>query len=116
MADWQRLRARYAQLTWRQRLANLASTLRRAGSAAADPRTAASARDLLREGAWIIEWSQSDTPIDVLAQLAPIQLELVLLHAAWDQAPGPVRPLLTFRTSAMSERLLELSQAGGEDE
>jgi len=49
----------------------------------------ASVPDLLREGAWIIEWSQADAPIDVLAQLVPMQLELGLLRSAWDQALRP---------------------------
>jgi hypothetical protein len=70
--DWKRLQARYAQLSWQQRLGNLASTLARAATAASNPRTMASVPDMLREGMWVIEWSRADTPIETLIELAPM--------------------------------------------
>jgi hypothetical protein len=108
MMDWKRLEARYAKLEWRQRLGNLASTLARAATAANNPRTTASVPDLLREGMWVIEWGQADTPLDVLVELVPLQKELGLLKRAWDQDSQAVRPLLAFRSRVMSDQVLKL--------
>lgn len=110
--DWERLRLRYSQLAWQQRLGNLASTLSRAATAASNPRTADSVPDLLREGMWVIEWSKDDTPLEALAELAPMQRELGLLRRAWEQNRDVARPLLTFRTRAMSDRVLTLAGLG----
>jgi hypothetical protein len=110
--DWERLRLRYSQLAWQQRLGNLASTLSRAATAASNPRTADSVPDLLREGMWVIEWSKDDTPIKTLTELAPMQRELGLLRRAWEQNSEVVRPLLTFRARAMSDRVLVLAGLG----
>jgi len=107
--DWKRLQVRYAQLPWQQRLGNLASTLSRAATAANNPRTAASVPDLLREGMWVVEWSQADTPLEALTELAPMQRELGLLRRAWEQDSQIARPLLTFRARAMADRMLELA-------
>ena len=109
MVDWRRLSDRYGRLTWQQRLGNLASTLARAASAANSPRTMSSVPDLLREGMWVIEWSQRDTPLTALTELAGIQRELGLLGHAWEQDSQAVRPLLIFRARAMSDRVLELA-------
>jgi len=108
MMDWKRLETRYARLEWQQRLGNLASTLARAATAASNPRTAASVPDLLREGMWVIEWGQADTPLDVLIELAPMQKELGLLKRAWEQNNQAVRPLLAFRSRVMSDQVLKL--------
>jgi len=110
--NWELLRVRYSQLSWQQRLSNLASTLARAATAAGNPRTAASVPDLLREGMWVIEWSKDDTPIETLAELAPMQRELGLLRRAWEQNSEVARPLLTFRARAMSDRVLVLTGLG----
>ena len=107
--DWKRLEARYAKMEWQQRLGNLASTLSRAATAASSPRTAASVSDLLREGMWVIEWSAADTPLDALAELAPMQHELGLWRRAWEQDSHAVRLVLAFRSRAMSSRVLELA-------
>lgn len=112
--DWERLRLRYSQLEWQQRLSNLASTLSRAATAAGNPRTAASVSDLLREGMCVIEWSKDDTPLDTLAELAPMQRELGLLRQAWEQNSDVARPLLAFRARAMSDRVLALAGLGQE--
>jgi len=109
VVNWRRLSIHYSQLTWQQRLGNLASTLARAATAASISDTAKSVSDLLREGMWIIEWSQADTPLDVLVELAPMQQELGLLRRAWVQDSQIVRSLLVLRTRAMSDHVLDLS-------
>lgn len=109
MADWERLRRRYSQLDWQQRLGNLASTINRAASAAANPRTAASVGEMLREGMWIIEWSRDDTPLEALTELAEVQRELGFLRTAWQQDQDAVRLLVAFRARALAGRTLELS-------
>jgi hypothetical protein len=108
--DWERLRVRYSQLPWQQRLSNLASTLARAATAASNPRTAASVPDLLREGMWVIKWSKDDAPLETLVELAPMQRELELLRRAWEQDNRVARPLMALRARAMSDRVLELSR------
>lgn len=109
MFDWRRLKARYDRLDWRQRLGNLASTLARSATVSANSQSVTLASDLLREGMWIIEWSAPDAPLDVLAELAPMQLELGLLRQAWARDPRAVQPILAFRARIMSDRVLELS-------
>ena len=108
MVEWRRLNLRYSRLDWQQRLGNLASTLARSATVSESGRTAASVPDLLREGMWIIEWS-ADAPTDVLAELAPMQLELDLLQRSWQQNAQAIQPVLAFRARAMSDRVLELS-------
>lgn len=110
--NWERLHLRYSQLSWQQRLGNLASTLARTATAASNPRTGASVSDLLREGMWVIEWSKDDTPIEALTELAPMQRELGLLQRAWEQNSEVARPLLAFRARAMSDQVLMLAGLG----
>jgi len=109
MVDWQRLKARYDRLSWQHRLGNLASTLARSATASTSSRSITSVPDLLREGMWIIEWSAPDAPLDVLADLAPMQLELGLLRSSWAGAAEAVQPLLAHRVRVMSNRVLEFS-------
>ena len=108
MVDWRRLSLRYSRLDWQQRLGNLASTLARSATVSESGRATASVPDLLREGMWIIEWC-TDAPTDVLAELAPMQLELGLLQHSWQQDAQAIQPVLAFRARAMSDRVLELS-------
>ena len=108
MVDWKRLSARYSRLSWQQRLGNLASTLARSATVSESGRATTSVPDLLREGMWIIDWS-TDAPLDILAELAPMQLELGLLQRSWLQDAPAIQPVLAFRTRAMSDRVLELS-------
>jgi len=96
-------------LGWQQRLGNLASTLARSATISESRQSTASVPDLLREGMWIIEWSAPDAPVDVAAELVPMQLELGLLSQAWARDPHAVRPILAFRARTMSDRVLELS-------
>lgn len=108
MVDWRRLSIRYSRLGWQQCLGNLASTLARSATVSESGRATASVADLLREGMWIIEWS-ADAPTDVLAELAPMQLELGLLQRSWQEDAQAIQPVLAFRTRDMADRVLELS-------
>jgi hypothetical protein len=109
MQNWTRLATRYGRMTWQQRLGNLASTLARSSAVSQSEGTSISVSDLLREGMWIIEWSATDTPPDMLAELASTQLELGLLRRAWDRDAQAVQPVVAYRTRALSDRVLELS-------
>ena len=51
----------------------------------------------------------TDAPMDVLAELAPMQLELGLLQHSGSRMPPAIQPVVAFRTRAMSDRVLELS-------
>ncbi|MCX7707324.1 MAG: hypothetical protein N2204_04885 [Anaerolineae bacterium] len=90
-------------------MGNLASTLARSATVSVNTQSATLTSDLLREGMWIIEWSAPDAPLEVLAELAPMQLELGLLRQAWTRDPQAVQPILAFRARTMSDRVLELS-------
>jgi hypothetical protein len=109
MVDWRRLKERYRRLTWEQRLGNLASTLARSATASSNPITAASVSDLLREGMFILEWTATDAPGDVLIDLALMQRELALLSDVWNKDRISVQPLLAFRARAISDRALQIS-------
>lgn len=109
MLDWKRLSACYGRMTYEQRMGNLASTLARSAAIANNKDSTVSVPDLLREGMWIIEWSAPDAPVDILAELAAMQLELGILQQAWMNDAQAVRPILAFRTRTMSDRVLELS-------
>jgi len=60
----------------------------------------------------VIELSRDDTPLEALAELAPMQRELGLLQQAWEQNSDVARPLLAFRARAMSDRALVLAGLG----
>jgi hypothetical protein len=114
MQNWTRLAARYGRMTWRQKLGNLASTLARSSTVSQQQVTSVSVPDLFREAMWIIERSAADTPLDTVAELAPMQLELGLLRRAWERDTLATQPLLAYRTRTMSDRLLEISGLLGE--
>jgi len=109
MPDWKRLSTRYGRMTYQQRMGNLASTLARSATVAQSNNSAVSVPDLLREGMWIIEWSATDAPPEALIELAPMQRELDLLRRAWARDAEALRPVVAFRTRALSDRVLDLS-------
>lgn len=109
MLDVRRLNERYRKLSWERRLGNLASTLARSATASGNPRTELSVPELLREGMWVLEWTASDAPIDVAAELALMQRELALLGLAWEKDRAAVQPLLASRVRAISDHALHLS-------
>jgi hypothetical protein len=109
MQNWTRLAARYGRMTWQQRLGNLASTLARSATVSQQHATSLLVPDLLREAMWIVEWSAADTPLSIMAELAPLQLELGLLRLAWERDALAIQSLLAYRTRNMSERVLEMS-------
>ncbi len=109
MQDWTGLAKRYGRMTWQQRLGNLASTLARTATASQHQAKSVSLPDLLREAMWIIEWSAADTPLDAMAELAPMQVELGLLRHAWERNASAMQAVLAYRTRAMSDRVLEMS-------
>jgi hypothetical protein len=109
MQNWSQLAARYGRMTWQQRLGNLASTLARSATVSQQQSTSVSVPDLLREAMWIIEWSAADTPLDTIAELVPMQLELGLLRRAWERDALAVRTVLAYRTRTMSDSVLEMS-------
>ncbi len=102
--DRARLRERYLRDEWPRQFGNLASTLARLGSHAEDARFDAMVADLLREGAWMIEWSAPHAPPEQVEDLALMQRELLLWQRIWPA--DAARPLLAFRAQAMASRLL----------
>lgn len=103
--DRNKLRTRYLQDEWPQQVGNLASTLARLSSRATDARFDPIVSDLLHEGTLLMEWCAPNVPLNIAADLAAMQRELVLWRRIW---PDDVsRPLLAFRTQEMADRLLE---------
>jgi hypothetical protein len=105
MMDRGKLWQRYLQDEWPRQVGNLASTLARLSSRAKDARYDKIVGDLLHEGTLLIEWCAPNVPLDIAADLATMQRELVLWRRIW---PNDVaRSLLVFRTRHMADHLLE---------
>jgi hypothetical protein len=103
--DRDKLRKRYLQDEWPRQVGNLASTLARLSSRANDARYDKIVGNLLHEGTLLMEWCAPNVPLDLAADLAMMQRELVLWRRIW---PADVaRSLLAFRTREMADRLLE---------
>ncbi|MBN1579906.1 MAG: hypothetical protein JXA89_04335 [Anaerolineae bacterium] len=100
-----RLRERYLQDEWPRQVGNLASTLTRLSSRTQDARFDHIVADLLREGAVLMEWSAPCVPLELAAEMAEMQRELVLWHRVWPS--DTVRSLLAFRARSMADSLLE---------
>jgi len=103
--DHAKFRERYLQDEWPRQVGNLASTLTRLGSRAEDARYDQIVVDLLHEGALLIEWSASNVPLELAADMATMQRELILWRQIWPD--DAARSLLAFRARDMAERLLE---------
>ena len=97
MVDWRRLSLRYSRLGWQQRLGNLASTLARSATVSESGRTTASVPVSSARRDVDHRMDAPDTPVDILAELAPMQLELGILQQAWMNDAQAVRPILAFR-------------------
>ena len=106
--DRERLRRRYLQDDWPRQVGNLASTLTRLSSRTNDSRYDSFVADLLHEGTLLMEWCAPNIPLELAADLAMMQRELVLWRRIWPNEGA--RSLLAFRTRQMADRLLE---AGG---
>jgi len=103
--DRERRRERYLQDDWSHQLGNLASTLARLSSRTNDARYDTFVADLLHEGTLLMEWCAPNVPLDIAADLAMMQRELVLWRQVWPA--DAARSLLSFRTRQMADRLLE---------
>ena len=106
--DREKLRTRYLQDKWPRQVGNLASTLTRLSSRTGDAKYDPFVASLLHEGALLMEWCAPNVPLDLAADLATMQRELVLWRQMWPN--DAARPLLAFRARQMADRLLE---AGG---
>jgi hypothetical protein len=107
LAQQQQLRERYQQLDRPQQLGNLASTLARVSSRAPFAQYDALIGDLLREAALFIEWSAPHVPVNLLADLAAMQRELLAWRRIW--LLDPARPLLGLYARNSSDRLLRVA-------
>ena len=103
--DRERHRERYLQDEWPRQLGNLASTLARLSSRTNDTRYDSFVADLLHEGTLLMEWCAPNIPLDVAADLAMMQRELILWRQVWPL--DAARSLLAFRARQMADHLLE---------
>ena len=102
MRDLARLRERFLRDSPERRLGNLASDLLRL-STWLRMRRDEGAGDLMREIAWMIEW----TGDHATEELVNIQRELCRWRRIWPS--DSVRSLLAFRARQMSNRVLGMS-------
>ena len=103
MRDLAQLRERFLRDTPERRLGNLASDLFRLSTWLRMRRDDGAVVDLIREIAWMMEWSGDHATED----LVNMQREL----CRWRRIGplGSVRPVLAFRASLMSEQVLGMS-------
>jgi hypothetical protein len=98
-----RLKERYLRDSPDRQLGNLASDLLRLSTWLQMRRDDRATVDLMREIAWMIEWSGHHAT----EELVNIQRELCRWRRLWPL--DPARSLLVFRAKQMSERILEMS-------
>lgn len=103
MKDLARLRERFLRETPERRLGNLASDLLRLSTWIRMGRDDGAIVDLIREIAWMMEWSGDHATED----LVNMQREL----CRWRRVRPleSVRPILALRASLMSEQILAMS-------
>ena len=105
MMDRDKLQKRFLRDEWPRQVGNLASTLTRLSSHAGDARFNQIVSDLLHEGTLLMEWCAPNVPLDIAADLAAMQRELVLWRRIWPN--DEARSLLALRAREMANRLLE---------
>lgn len=103
MRDLVRLRDRFTRDLPAVRMGNLASDLLRLGEWVRMRRADAAIVDLMREIAWMMEWSGECATVD----LAEMQREICRWRRVWPVEPA--RSILALRAQHMSTRVLELS-------
>jgi hypothetical protein len=97
------MRERYLRDKASVRLGNLASSLLRLSKWVQMKQRDESVVDLMREIAWLMEWSGDLA----LVELVDMQREICRWRRVWPLEP--VRPILAFRALHMSNRILNLS-------
>ena len=102
--DRDKLRERYLRDEWPRQVGNLSSTLARLSSRAGDARYDHIVANLLREGTLLMDWCAPNVPLELAADLATMQRELVLWCQIWPD--DAARALLAFRTHEMVNHLL----------
>jgi hypothetical protein len=103
MRDLARLRERYVRDSPAVRMGNLASDLLRLGDWVRMRRADAAIIDLMREIAWMMEWSGECATVE----LADMQREICRWRRAWPAESA--RSILALRAKQMSDRVLEMS-------
>ncbi len=103
MRDLKKMRERYVRDTGPVRLGNLASSLLRLSNWVRTGRSDEAVVDLMREIAWLMEWSGDLASLE----LANMQREICRWRGIWPVEQA--RSILAFRALQMSKRILELS-------
>jgi hypothetical protein len=101
MKDLKRMRARFIRDESSVRMGNLASDLLRLSKWIQARHTDEAIIDLMREIAWLMEWSGELAS----AELADMQREICRWRRAWPVEQD--RHILALRASQMSNRILE---------
>ncbi len=107
MRDLTRLRERFLRNAPDRQLGNLASDLLRLSAWLRMRRDDQAALDLIREIAWMIEWSGPHAT----EELVNVQRELCRWRRIWPS--DSVRSLFAFRAKEMSDRVLAISGLTG---
>lgn len=106
MRDLEKKRERYLRLPGPMRLGNLASSLQRLSQWVRSDRDDRTAVELMREAAWMIEWSGDLATAD----LAEMQRELCRWRRIWPCEAA--RSILALRARRMSEDVLDMAGLG----
>ena len=107
LMDLKAVYQRFEQLSWQQRLGNIASTLARISSQATAPESDQLVTSSLREVALLIEWSAPQVPPDFLLELAALQREALAWQRCWPLEEA--RSLLALHSRNQSDRLLQMA-------
>jgi hypothetical protein len=97
----------YKTLTWHQQLGNLASTLNTIASRATSQDYDQLTKQLLREGAVMIEHCATNVPAEFHLELAAMQRELLTWQR--DFPIDKARHILSLHTRNQSDRLLQMA-------
>jgi hypothetical protein len=103
MRDLRRLRERFVRDASAVRMGNLASDLLRLGQWVRMRRPDGAVTDLMREIAWMMEW----TGESATEELANMQREICRCRRIWPVEAA--RSLLALRAQQMSDRILTMS-------
>lgn len=108
---WLAIRERYMRDDLPTRLGGLAANLARIASFTSRGASAVVLSRLIEESKFFIEWTASDTALDMLAVLVELQVEMALWHQSWLSAgiDSTQRERIAQASRTWAERVLEMS-------
>jgi hypothetical protein len=111
MKDWALLRQRYLQDDVPIRLGGLAANLRRINSFSERDTNREVVESIIDESKFFIEWTASETEVEVAAELVVLQVQLACWQRQWSHiwTDHERRRLVAEQSRSWSDRVLNLS-------